>query len=338
MTILRVGSFVGSACVLVASCTAADEESVTSTSQAMTGDDMMMMECPGPAPIMQAGDFDGDGTVNAADVAALSAFKNSGDYAAFYDMNADGKLDGSDVSIVAHNLGKAGTARDREMAELWRVTSPYRDIRNAYAAGYVPFTPNLMGHGIHFANFNLILSWGARTSDGGQYHFHAGQPEGLNYTADGKLIAAFYYQPGAVDLATIPGAMPSGTPLNTYYKALPVRPSFSGLMAEAWHHHIGPCFGGATSPVPGFDQCMTLEACKGPGSVPFPANLGGADPTGGAYGQMWSAGFHMLHVWMYEYNACGPFAGIDEDVSMMAPMEPHHGECTIGDVVPVLVP
>src|SRR5574338_864433 len=98
MTMLRVGSFVGAACVLAASCTAADEESVASASQAMTSDDMMM-ECPGAAPIMQVGDFDGDGTVTGADVDALSAFKDSGDYAAFYDMNADGKLDSKDVKI-----------------------------------------------------------------------------------------------------------------------------------------------------------------------------------------------------------------------------------------------
>lgn len=336
MSVLRMMSLLGPACVLAAGCveTSTDED-VSATSQ-FAMDEEMQMSCPGPAPIMQVGDFDGDGRVRAADLHALLHFIAQRDYAAFYDMNADGKLDWRDIAVVAHNLGRAGTARDAQMAELWRVTSPYRDITKAQAAGYIPFTPDLMGHGIHFANFNLILSWGTRTGNGAQ--FLAGQPEGLNYTEDGKLVAAFYYQPGAVDLATVPNALPPGSPLNTFYKALPARPSFDGLMADHWHDHIGPCFGGATSPVPGFDQCMTLEECKGPGSVPFPADLGGAAPTGGVYGQLWSPGFHMLHVWLFEYNACGPFAGIDEDVSPMAPMEPHHGECTISDVVPVLIP
>jgi len=314
MRMLRVASLFG-ACVLASGCTVADDESLSTTSQAVM-DDEMSMGCPGPSPIMQVGDFDGDGRVRAADLHALLHVIAERDYAAFYDMNADGKLDWRDIAIVASNLGRPGTARDRQMAALWNATSPYRNIANAQAAGYIPFTPDLMGHGIHFANFNLIYSWAARSNDGGSYHFHPEQPEGLNYTADGRLVAAFYYEPGAVDLSTLD---PSKPPY-TYYKSLPVMPSFDGVMADEWHHHIGACFGGATSPVPGFDQCMTKPACDAAG------------------GTLWSPGFHMLHVWLFEYNACGPFAGIDEDISPMAPMEPHHGECTISDVVPVLIP
>jgi len=328
-----MGSLLGTACFLAVGCAVSEDESLSVTSQAAMDQDMEM-DCPGPAPIMEVGDFDGDGRVTLKDLHELIHVTLSRDYAAFWDMNADGRLDGRDIAAVAHNLFRVGTPRDAQMAALWRTTSPYRNMANATAAGYVPFTPDLMGHGIHFANFNLILSWGARASDGGQYHFHADQPEGLNYTADGRLVAAFYYQPGAVDLSTVGQPVPP----TTYYKALPVRPSFDGVMEDNWHDHVGPCFGGATSPVPGFDQCMTLQECKGPGSVPFPASLGGAGPTGGVYGQLWSAGFHMLHVWLFEYNACGPFAGLDEEVSPMAPMEPNHEACMIQDVVPVLVP
>lgn len=326
----RLGSLLGTTCVLIG-CASSDEDNVTVTSQAMM-DHEMEMDCSGPAPIMLDGDFDGDGRITPTDLQALNDFRQSGDYAAFFDMNADGALNGLDVSAVAGNMGRTSSRRDQQMAELWRTTSPYRDVRNARAAGYVPFTPDLMGHGMHWANFRLILSWGARTGNGSR--FLAGQPEGLNYTEDGRLVAAFYYQPGAVDLSTVGQPVPP----TTYYKALPVRPSLDGVILDNWHDHIGPCFGGATMPVPGFDQCMTLRECKGPGSVPFPASLGGAGPTGGVYGQLWSPGFHMLHVWMFEYNACGPFSGLDEEVSPMAPMEPNHEACTIADVVPVLVP
>jgi hypothetical protein len=258
---------------------------------------------------MQVGDFDGSGTVDAADVDMISSYNEAGDYAAYFDMNADGQLDGRDVSIVARNLGEPATARDLQMAALWATTSPYRNIANAYAAGYEPFTPDLAGHGIHFANFDLIYSWGDRG-------FQPAAPEGLNYTADGELVAAFFYAPGAIDLADYGAPLPQ----NMFYQALPVpEPTFDGLMAHEWHQHIGPCFGGATQPVLGFDQCMAEQACYDVG------------------GQLWSPQFHMLHVWMYEFNECGPFGGIDEDVSPTAPPEPNHGTCTFPDVVHCVV-
>lgn len=260
------------------------------------------------APVMQTGDFDGNGVVDNADKAMLLAYMNAGKYAAFFDMNADGKLTGLDVAAVAKNKGMAGSPRDAQMAALWANTQPYVDQSAAYAAGYVPFTPDLKGHGIHWANFGLINSWAS-------HGFQAAQPEGLNYTADGELIAAFYYAPAAIDLydygyAPVP---------DTYFQALHVPPSFDGVGHHAWHNHVGACFAGASCPVPGFDQCMTEAACAAIG------------------GQLWSAKFHMLHVWLYEFNECGPFAGIDEDVSVSAPHEPNHGDCNIQDVVPVVV-
>ena len=54
-------------------------------------------------------------------------------------------------------------------------------------------------------------------------------------------------------------------------------------------------------------------------------------------GQLWSAKFHMLHVWMFEHNECGPFGGIDEDISVGAPPEPNHMACDVEDVVHCVV-
>jgi hypothetical protein len=133
-----------------------------------------------PEPVMQTGDFNGNGYIDSGDIEMISAYIEEGDYAAFFDMNTDGVLNGADVSIVAKQLGEQATVRDVQMATLWATTEPYRNIYVAYGAGYVPFTPDLRGHGIHFANFDLINSWGSR-------RFQAGAPEGLNYTAEGIL-------------------------------------------------------------------------------------------------------------------------------------------------------
>lgn len=263
------------------------------------------------APIMEVGDFDGDGVIGSGDVEMISAYVEAGDYAAFFDMNADGELNGRDVSMVARNMGEPGTTRDAQMAALWAEVEPYRDLGAAVAAGYVPFTPDLQGHGVHWAHFGRIYSWRDR---GG---FQPGVPEGLNYTATGELVAAFYYAPGAIDLYDY-GLAPVA---DTYFKDLPVPPSFDGMMPHEWHNHVGPCFGGATSPIPGFDQCVTESACYDD-----------------YHGSLWSPKFHMLHVWLIEFNECGPFAGIDVDVSPHAPEEPNHMACTLDDVVPVVVP
>jgi hypothetical protein len=313
MKLMSLSAVLGAALLVAPGCMAEDE-TVSSGSQEMEmdgdGGHGGGHHCPGPSPVMQVGDFDGDGVVGGPDVDMLSAHVEAGDYAAFFDMNVDGVLDGKDVSIVARNIGEAGTARDAQMAALWATVEPYRNINNAFAAGYVPFTPDLKGHGIHFANFDLIYSYADR---GG---FNADQPEGLNYTAQGELVAAFFYGLGAIDLydygyAPVP---------DTYFQQFPPpHPTFDGLMPHAWHQHIGPCFGGATQPILGFDQCMTEQACYDVG------------------GQLWSPQFHMLHVWLIELNECGPFGGIDEDISVNAPEEPHHGDCTLADVVPVVV-
>ena len=39
----------------------------------------------------------------------------------------------------------------------------------------------------------------------------------------------------------------------------------------------------------------------------------------------------------YELNECGPFGGIDHDVSEDAPPEPNHGACDVADVVHCVV-
>jgi hypothetical protein len=297
-----------SALWLVPGCGVEGEDSIETQSLAAEDGGGHGADCE-PAPIMTTGDFDGDGVIGSGDIEMISAYVEAGDYAAFFDMNADGALNGADVSAVATSIGDAGSARDAQMAQLWASTERYRDITVAIGEGWVPFTPDLAGHGVHWANFPRIYSWPSRG-------FQADVPEGLNYAADGTLLAAFYYAPGAVDLAELGYPLPP----DTFYVELSVPASFDGSMDHEWHNHIGPCFGGATSPILGFDQCVTKSDCY--------------DVYGG---QLWSDKFHMLHVWMYEYNQCGPFAGIDPDVSQDAPEEPNHMACELADIVPCVI-
>lgn len=271
--------------------------------------------------VMQTGDFDGDGVVTPADLDMLNAYKDDGDYAAYFDMNADGRLTGRDVSIVARNMGDAGSARDAQMAQMWAGTEKYRNILVAIGDGFAPLTPDLQGHGIHFARLDLVFGW---TDRGG---FNAGEPEGLNYSESGELLAVFYYGLGATDLHNLAPHVPAGAALAN------IAPpnGFAGGMSHDWHQHVGPCFGRFTAgyppaPVPGggltgFDQCLTEAECAA--VPPIPGQL-----------QIWSAQFHMLHVWAYQFNECGVHAGINDAASPGAPEEPHHGECTIEDVVP----
>jgi hypothetical protein len=106
-----------------------------------------------PRPILSVGDFDGDGFVTHADVSLVGDQVDSGEYVAFYDLDADGDLDGQDVSAAARAMaqGKASTVLDRQLAELFWATEMYRDKNAALAAGFRPFTQPLMGHGQHYA-------------------------------------------------------------------------------------------------------------------------------------------------------------------------------------------
>lgn len=259
-----------------------------------------------PSPVMLSGDFDGDGVVTTADVAAVEARKDTGDYAAFFDMNADGQLTGLDVEIVARNLNRASHARDQQIARAFRDAERFRDIRVALANGFGPFTQELRGHGAHWANMARINRW--QTNPG----FDPGMPEGLNYGGDGHLAAVFYYAPGAYDVSL---ADPSITP-RTVVMEIPPTEGFVGHH-DHWHHHVGACFNGLGTPNPDFDQCVVGVECEA---------------------EIWSAKFHMLHLWMFDYNPCGAFAGTNPHLSPDADPEPHHMACMIQDVVDVVLP
>lgn len=219
---------------------------------------------PGVHPVLNIGDFNGDGVVDGADLKELASRIERRDNVAFFDMNADGRVDCQDLLIVAGQVGQRSAPVEQELAAVFRATERYRDQNAAIADGYAPVTQSAVGHGIH---------WG-RLVDLDR-DFELTQPEGLNYSEDGRLLAVFYaYGPIELDTCDAP---PAG---------------FSG--PDPWHYHTGACFRGVDMDHPTYDvHKIEFEECV---------------PQTECNAKNWIRKFYMIHAWLYEQNPCGVFA------------------------------
>lgn len=282
-------------------------------------------------PLLSVGDFDGDGTVTHSDVSLISDQVESGEYVAFYDLNADGVLDGRDVSAAATAMGDASTTLDQQLAELFWSTEMYRDRNVAVAAGYRPFTQILHGHGGHYSKLPFVPSASGGLDpnyenilDG---NLEIGAPEGLNYDENGELVAVFYYH--GINVKDWVFANQSGNAawiqqLFGQSVQMGMHSAMSGGMhpmlyashEAMWHQHWGGCWDGLDyiamffNPliVPIFNQPL------------FPAECAARVTEGSRQGYL--PAFNMLHVWLYKLNPCGTFAGTHPHLSMGYPEEP----------------
>lgn len=158
-------------------------------------------------------DFNGNGMVDPADIAeltaAISAYNNDPrkNYQAFYDIvnpvvpgstngTTENKLDGADLAAANSDMmfamfsGPSGL--DRQVAAQYQFTKRYRDINQAILDGFVPFTQEYHNHGIHLLKFptkDANGNWVGNVIDG---KFDAAKPEGLNYDRYGNLVGVFY--------------------------------------------------------------------------------------------------------------------------------------------------
>ena len=288
-------------------------------------------------PILSKGDFDGDGMVTRFDVRLISHQVGSGEYTAFFDLNADGVLNGQDVSLTARAIGDSSTFLDQQFAVLFWSTERYRDVSNAIADGYRPFTPILKGHGIHYAKLPFLATPSGLDPDyvldpdyenvlDGQVN--AAEPEGLNYDENGNLVAVFHYHGIDVKEWVFANQLGDDTTVQALFQESVHRsalsaasggiyPQFYDSSEAIWHQHWGPCWDGldyipmAFDPtiVPGFNQHMLPEECALQGEI-----------SGRRQG--WIPAFNMIHVWLYKLNPCGVFAGIHPHVSVEFPEEP----------------
>lgn len=257
-----------------------------------------------PAPVLGTSDFDGDGTVSQKDIALLADQIAARQYIAFFDRNADHALDAKDMAIAGTELGSASAPLDRELAAAYHGTKAYRQLSNAVASGFVPWTETLYGHGAHYV----------QRPDMGvlDYTFNPGRPEGLNYDASGRLWAVFYYvgpSPTRLDGTKYP-------PGDSYKPFSQAPEGFCGE-ADVWHHHAGGCFKGLNYEQPTMDPAMLsfreglspqqcLASCAVQKGLPVTSNV------------KWTPEFHMLHAWIYALNPCGTFAGTHPELAKNA--------------------
>jgi len=190
--------------------------------------------CPAASakPVLSVGDFNGDTLVDGEDVRLLAERLVRQDNVAFFDMNADGRVNMQDLRIVTGQVGARSTAQDHELAAVFRATERYRDLRNAIADDFIPYTQSIRGHGVH---------WARRQGPPGT--FELTRPQGLNYSEDGRLLAVFYSY--VLDGTDLPDAPPVG---------------LSG--DEPWHGHYGACFPGVDPSNPTYDfRAVSVELC-----------------------------------------------------------------------------
>jgi len=98
---------------------------------------------------------------------------------------ADGRVRIDDIRAVLGRYFEVCPDNDTQVAQATLAAVNYRDQGAAAADGYVQGTQNIHGHGIHWINWALV-------QDG---VFDPTQPEGLNYSPEGELLALYWIDP-----------------------------------------------------------------------------------------------------------------------------------------------
>ncbi len=130
--------------------------------------------------------------VHSGAVTGLSYMEVAGNVATVSVQTTDVVISASDAGYYTNFLTGAGASSllEKQLGEVFDNTLQFAGasgLSNAIAAGFRPFTPEFQGHGIHLfdrGQFGGLLQAGKNID-------HA-QPIGLNYDADGELLAGFY--------------------------------------------------------------------------------------------------------------------------------------------------
>ena len=283
-------------------------------------------------PLLSVADFNGDGSVDFTDIKDIILRYNSvdgeDDYHPLYDLNADLRIDSTDIIKAIKTLGEDVPLLDRQIAQATQATMRYygsEGLENAIADGYLPFTQEVKGHGIHYANFNLLVEVAnSKVLD-------VERPIGLNYDADGNLLAVFYIRVPNTEEVT-----PENPYGDLFVKEEDDFPptSFDTLTADDWHIHQNTWFTGLgnlnSESVYGFEEGLPFEAMvsrlQNIDFKVFPQS-----------DQIFSPQFWMLHGWFHSLNPAGTFANTHPGVSLYAPEELGvHGGHHQGESNPVI--
>lgn len=265
--------------------------------------------CGAPAqPLLSVADFDGDGKVDRHDLAALAKAIHEGQYYAFYDRNADDKLDIRDLVAAARDLRKRSTAFDRELVAAFNRFRQFQTVSNPQQLlqlGFQPGTQSLQGHGVHW------LSADGAASTQGLKLANVNLAEGLNVPASGDSVWAMFWgdpaQPLFEDpssdsgLSTLDYPTPGGAWETKPVQAFATMPQkFFSSDQENWHPHGGLCAVAedhGQGPQLVIHQHMTFAACQAMPSLVR---------TGIVYPNAWM-NFWMMHLWLFKLNPGGPF-------------------------------
>lgn len=272
-------------------------------------------------PLLSVADFNGDGAVNGSDIKDITSRDRSsqGDekYHPLYDLNADGKIDRQDINIAVNTEGDEVALLDQQIARATQATMRYygpQGQENAIKDGFLPFSQEFNGHGIHYLNPDLALQIGNSKK------LDIERPVGLNYDAKGNLLAVFYLRIPQTGTPT-----PENPLANLVVDPAddsPSQVSFDTLSHDDWHNHQSAWIAGLGNLNP---DSVYFEEYVPSGAVVsrlqqeqfkvFPES-----------DQYYSPKFWMLHGWFHSLNPDGTFANTHPNVSPYAPEEPSvHG-------------
>ena len=265
--------------------------------------------CQGSAPpILETADFDGNGIVNQNDIVLLKKAKKREIYYAFYDINADGKINRQDIRQAQSDLGKSSSSLDQQKAILFHQVSQFQltDSKQELAATrYNEIAGSLAGHGEHWF-YNLP------SSPDNPY-----RPGGINYSKDDNSAKGVFwsvdalpvFENGATDYPA-----PGGDWMTSRVIAFAgAAPKLTESPDEHWHTHAGLCVTaqmGASGPEPVLNQHTSFAECQ-------------AQPTLFKTAGEVNAWFNiwMLHGWMFDLNPAGFFANTHACLDQNSPAE-----------------
>lgn len=263
--------------------------------------------CGDPAqPLISVPDFNADGIVDANDVSTLAKNVGNKSYYALYDLDTDGKLTGSDVDIAANSLGQVSTVTDQEIATIYNRFKFLQNVQGneqLTSLGYFSIPPALNGHGTHWFNSAGIASML------GYKQPSIYTAEGINISTDRqKVHANFWAKPATLVFANGATDYPTGENWkdSQVISFSDTPPALTSHPDENWHKHGGLCMtvlhstdaNGNLVRAGSANQHTTFNECQAiPNDEPQPDGS-----------NMWG-NFWMVHMWLYDLNPNGFFAG-----------------------------